>query len=262
MQPILGYLYKQNITVVKNQDFLPYRENQLVYAKPLQIYKGIDNRFQFIVKNNDQKPVNLLDSSAVFNLIDPTTQELVFSRNLQIVYNINGTATTVIESTMLDTINAGMYNYSVQWISPEGEQQVVYSDDNYNAQGVAHISDAVYPKFVPSFKPTILAYRNDSDTNYLNVAFTDVTQIADRVKGRAVRQTIQYNCTGFTGTIECQATQDMVADVTPSNWFTIQTVTLTNFTGNDYFNIVGKFNAVKFKLTKTSGDVNYILYRP
>lgn len=262
MQPILGYLYKQIITVVKNSDFAPHRENQLVYAKPLQIYKGVDNRFQFLFKNQDQKPVSLLDSSVLFNLIDPTTTELVFSRALQLVYTDAGTATTLVESSLIDDVNAGLYNYSIVVTSPEGEQQIAYSDDNYNAQGQARIHDNVYPAFVESFKPTILNYTNDISTGYLNVAYTSATQMADRVKGRAVAQTVQYNCTGFTGTIECQATQDYLSVSNAATWVVIQDVTLNNMTGNGYFNFYGKFNAVRFKITQTSGTVNYIAYRP
>lgn len=254
MQPILGYLYKQRITVVKNQDFLPYRENQLVYAKPLQIYKGIDNRFQFIVKNNDQKPVNLLDSTAVFNLIDPVTEEIVISRNLDIVYTVTGSATTVIESRILDDVISGMYNYSIYVINPEGEQQVVYSNDNYHARGVAYISDGVYPKFIESSKPTILAYSS-------GIAYTDAIQVSNRVKSRAVNQTFQYNTTDFVGSITVQATLDPIANDYAANWVDITTNNLNDFTGNTYDTFVGKYNAVRFKITKTSGDVNYILYR-
>ena len=262
MQPISGYLYKQIITIVKNSNFAPYRENQLFYAKPLQIYKGVDNKFQFLFKNQDQKPVSLLDSSVLFNLINPTTTELVFSRTLQLVYSDTGIATTLVESSLIDDVNAGLYNYSIVVTSPEGEQQIAYSDDNYNAQGQARIHDNVYPAFVESFKPSILNYTNDISTGYLNIAYTSATQMADRAKGRAVAQTVQYNCAEFTGIIECQATQDYLSVSNAATWVVIQDVTLTNMTGNGYFNFYGKFNAVRFKITKTSGDVNYIQYRP
>ena len=35
-------------------DALPNRENMLVYAKPLQIYKGIDNKIKLLIKNQDR----------------------------------------------------------------------------------------------------------------------------------------------------------------------------------------------------------------
>jgi hypothetical protein len=262
VQPILGYLYKQVIPVVKNADFTPYRENQLVYAKPLQIYKGVDNTFQFLIKNADQKPVSLLDSTVVFNLIDPTNKELLFSRLLNVVYSDTGTATTVIEGTLLNDISAGLYNYSILVTNGEGQSQIAYADDNYNAQGQARLIDNVYPAFVPSVAPTILQYQNNSDTGYANVAYTSVTMINDRVKSRAVTQTTQFNGNSFVGSITIQGTQDADAASDYTNWANIHTITETGLSGNDYYNFQGKFNAVRFMITQSSGNLNYILYRP
>lgn len=262
MQPIIGYLYTQIIDIVKNSDFTPHTENQLVYAKPLQIYKGVDNRFQFLIKNQDQKPVSLLDSSVLFNLIDPTTKELVFSRVLQMVYTDTGTATTLVEGTLLNDISAGLYNYSIVITSPEGEQQIAFSDDNYNAQGQARLLDSVYPAFVPSANLSIPVYTNDVSTNYTNVAYTSTTVTADRVKSRAVYQTVQYNTNSFTGNIDIQASQDSISVSNANNWVTVNTAVFSNSTGNRYYNFQGKFGAVRFKVTQTSGTVNYIAYRP
>lgn len=262
MQPIAGYLYKQNITVIKNIDLGLYKENQLVYAKPLQLYKGIDNKFQLIIRNAEQKPVRLLDHTVIFNLVDPTARELVFSRRLLVQYNYKGVATTTIEAPLLGDLRPGLYHYSVVVINPENEQEVVYSDDNYQSQGQARLHESIYGAFVPSVKPTILPYHNNSDTNYHNVAFTDVIPTDSRTKSRAVYQTVHYNCTGFTGTIEAQATLNTDATSLPSTWFVAQSATLTDFTGNDYFTFQGKYNSVRFKITKQNGDVGYILYRP
>jgi hypothetical protein len=262
LQLISGYLYPQIITVVSNSDFILHRENQLFYVKPLQIYKGVDNKFQFLIKNNDQKPVSLLDSSVLFNLIDPTSKELVFTRNLDLVYSDTGSATCVIESSMIDNINAGLYNYSIVLTNGEGQQQIVYSDDNYNAQGQARINESVYPSFVQSLKPTILNYANNSDTNYQNVAYTSNSLMANYVRGSAVYQTVQYNANAFTGNLELQATQDVSSTTGANSYTTINTVSLNNYTGSNYFNFQGKYAAVRFKITQVNGTLNYIYYRP
>jgi hypothetical protein len=233
-----------------------------VYAKPLQIYKGVDNKFQFLIKNNDQKPVSLLDSSVLFNLIDPTSKELVFTRNLDLVYSDTGSATCVIESSMIDNINGGLYNYSIVLTNGEGQQQIVYSDDNYNAQGQARINESVYPSFVSSLKPTILNYANNSDTNYKNVAYTSNSLMANYVRGSAVYQTVQYNANAFTGNIELQATQDVSSTTAANSYTTINTVQLNNYSGSNYFNFQGKYAAVRFKITQVNGTMNYIYYRP
>lgn len=263
MQPISGYLYKQIITVVKNSDFTPHRENQLVYAKPLQIYKGVDNRFHFLIKNADQKPVSLIDSTVLFNLLDPTTKELVFSRNLNLVYNDKGSVTTLIEGSLLDNINAGLYNYSIVVTNGEGEQEIVYSDDNYNAQGQARINDAVYPQFTPSYSANNFTYTNNSDTNFVNVAYSSSFLTANYVRGSAVYQTVQYNANAFTGNIQLQVSLDAQSTVDSNSYTTVSTVSLNNYTGTGYFNFQGKYRAIRFKISKANnGTMNYIYYRP
>jgi len=168
----------------------------------------------------------------------------------------------LVEGTLLNDISAGLYNYSIVITSPEGEQQIAFSDDNYNAQGQARLLDSVYPAFVPSANLSIPVYTNDVSTNYTNVAYTSTTVTADRVKSRAVYQTVQYNTNSFTGNIDIQASQDSISVSNANNWVTVNTAVFSNSTGNRYYNFQGKFGAVRFKVTQTSGTVNYIAYRP
>jgi len=218
-----------------------------------------------VLRNNDQKPVKLLDSTVTFNMLDSTTRELVFSRQLELVYTSNGSATTILESNVLNDLRAGFYHYSMIVVNPEGETQIVYADDNYQAQGKAHVSDSIYGTFVPSIKPNILAYVNSSDTGYKTVAYTDQIPMADRVKSRAVYQTAQFNYTNFSGGIEVQASQDIASTVTPTNWYTVASANGIIGTGNKFVTFQGKFNLIRFKITPAitnTGTVNYILYRP
>jgi len=262
LQQISGYLYPQIIKLVSNSDLALHRENQLFYAKPLQIYKGVDNRFKFVIYNNDQKPVSLLQSTVLFNLIDPTTKELVFSRNLDLVYTRDGVATCLIEGSLLDNINGGLYNYSIVATNGEGEQQIVFSDDNYQAQGQARIQDGVYPQFTPSYSANNFVYSNNSDTNYVNVAYSSSFLTANYVRGSAVYQTVQYNSNAFTGNIQLQASMDAKSIIDSNSFTTISYANCANVSGTNYFNFQGKYRAVRFKVSQVSGTMNYIYYRP
>jgi hypothetical protein len=77
--------------LVINLDPFVRGENQLVYAKPLQIIKGIDNKIKLLFKNQDQKLQSLLDTTIVFNLIDSTNSELVFTRAVSVYTDKNET---------------------------------------------------------------------------------------------------------------------------------------------------------------------------
>ena len=247
-------------------DSIPNRENTLVYAKPLQIYKGIDNKIRLLVKNQDQKLQNLLNSTIVFNLIASDNYELVFSRAVSVAYD-KGAAIVTLSQEDLNDVAAGVYNYSVKLINGEGESQIVYADDNFNAQGQARINDSVYPRFFPSLVPNLGPfYNNNPNTNGYssnpNVIITDVANVADRVKTRSVLQTVQYYGTSFVGNIVIQGSMSSMMTSYPTDWFTIDTQTFSGLSGCQFSTFQGKISLVRFMITTTSGTLTKILYRP
>ena len=248
------------------EDALPNRENTLVYAKPLQIYKGIDNKIKLLIKNQDQKLRRLIDTTIIFNLISSDNHELVFSR-LCNVTNEKGAAFVVINEQDIVDVGAGVYNYSVKLISGEGQTTIIYADDNYNAQGQARVIDSVYPQFFASLEPKLGPFYNNnpntqgyySDTSTM---ISDVMQVLDRVKSRAVLQTVQYNATGFTGTVWTEGSLSATLTAYPNDWFIINDRQFNDYTGSIYDNFDGKFGLIRFKIHTESGTLDKILYRP
>jgi hypothetical protein len=79
MQQIQSYLYP-NTLVVQFQDptiFAPRNRN--VYSRPITVYQGIDNPIQVVVKNQDQKPVNLTGYNVQLNIEDPVHKTTAYS---------------------------------------------------------------------------------------------------------------------------------------------------------------------------------------
>jgi hypothetical protein len=253
--------------LVSNLDPVPNRENQLVYAKPLQIYKGIDNKIKLLIKNQDQKLISLLDTTITFNLVDSASQELIFSRRVT-AYGSDkkGSAYIVLDRMDLNDLPAGIYNYSVQLLTGENEPRIVYSDDNYNAQGQARVVEGVYPTFQPSLQPNLGPFYNNNPNRQgysdSNIVYSDVLEVLDRVKSRAVLQTVQYNGTDFTGTVEIQGSMNATMQELPDDWFTIDTRSFDGFSGCLFSSFTGKIGLVRFKVTTESGIMDKILYRP
>jgi hypothetical protein len=268
VQTVAAYLYSQNIELMINLDPVPYRENTLVYAKLLQIYKGIDNKFNFTIRNQDQKLQSLLDTKIIFNLMSTTTGELIFSRLVKVVTDRKGLATITLEQIDLNDVNAGVYNYSVILFNGEGQPNIVYADDNYNAQGQCRVNDAVYPTFIPSVQPNLGPFYNNNPNqgqfgySNNNILFSDVVNVFDRVKTRSVLQTVQYYGNNFSGTVNIQGSLNAAMKENPDDWFTIDTQNFANFSGCAYSTFTGKIGLVRFNVITTSGSLDKILYRP
>ena len=244
----------------------PHRENTLVYAKPLQIYKGIDNKIKLLIKNQDQKLQPLLDTSIIFNLMDSATRELIFTRRVIPITDKKGSAYVTLDRTDVDDLTAGIYNYSFQLISGEGEYNIIYADDNYTAQGQARVNDGIYPVFQPSLEPNLGPFYNNnpnfngySDGTY---AYSDVMNVFDRVKARDVQQTVQYNVTDFFGSVVIEGSLSSTLTAYPDDWFYITEIDFIYNSGCYSQNFNGKFGLIRFKIQTTSGKLDKILYRP
>jgi len=115
MQSISRYLVSNNNTVVIDWILSDEREYRKVYQRDLKVYRGIDNDIQFVVKNADQKPVDISLYKAWF-LAMYKGKELI---RQQATILDDGSSTTlrgklsvnVSENLLLDI-------HTVRWITP------------------------------------------------------------------------------------------------------------------------------------------------
>ena len=70
MQTITNYYYDNVISVQWDDDPSIIQRNNIVYAAPIKIYKGVNNLLKVEMKNSDQKPVNLTGYTLTFNIVD------------------------------------------------------------------------------------------------------------------------------------------------------------------------------------------------
>lgn len=68
--------------------------------------------------------------------------------------------------------------------------------------------------------------------------------------------TVQYDYTGFTGTITIQAT--LATTPTDADWFDVDTITVANQTEVKYANFTGNFVYIRAKVVYTDGTINSI----
>lgn len=115
--------------------------NRVVYTRPIKIYQGIDNPIQVIVKNQDQKNVNLTVPSSdpvqpayyvEAAIQDPEGQLTVAKYDVDFVDLAKGLGTFTIEKAMVNNLEARMYKltFSIENVD-SAEKRPLYVDDNY-----------------------------------------------------------------------------------------------------------------------------------
>ena len=258
-----------------------------MYARTLKLYKGIDNTVKFKILNQDQKPVNLAGMTLTLAVLDDVSGSLLFEVDATTTdtpyipgipagpSNVppevpavpavtTGIAIVVIRDYDLLDLTNQRYTYNLKSTNTAtGIEQVVYTDDNYDARGQIELHAGHYPKFRHSIDvliPTLTA-----PVIYSSAVPTDIAG-----HDQSMSHTAQFYFDLFTGDVAIQATLDPVSSSTQT-WATISTQTYVAQNTNTYVHWEGVYTAVRFMITPLDqtgnpypipvGSVTKILYR-
>lgn len=263
MQRMNTYFYPNLVEVQCNPDPTVTARRTTMYQRKLKIYKGVTNTVQFLFRNSDEKPVNVTGWVITFNMISREEASLIVSKTATVVNAVGGLVTIILDSLDLIGLDNSYYNYSLTVTDPNGVEQVVYVDENYEVAGQILLQDGPYPEF----RPSIIA---DLPSNSNNSVYTSAITADTPNRQQSAHHTAQFFFSNFTGNLTVQGTLDSIAPVgnvaTNISWATISTLQYTNQNVTGYLNFDGVFTAVRFIVQPTTGNVSpcpvtQILYR-
>ena len=151
MPTITSYLAIQKlpVEVLDYSDPTLKTRNRVVYSRPIKVYQGIDNPIQIIVKNQDQKPVNLSGYTIQVDIQDPDNQVTAYSfaangsgaySNLTI-----GTTTLNFAANVVNSLDQRFYKLTTRIISnADSTQAPLYIDDNFGVPLDLEVLPAYY----------------------------------------------------------------------------------------------------------------------
>jgi len=120
-----------------------------VYAKPLTLNKGVDNKIQFQFLNQEQKPVDITGKSITCRILNYTGTQVLIRKALNLDFALTGIASLNLNAADIEDIDAQRAYYSLE--IPVGEfDYPVFVDSNAGARGDMNIVNSVLPSFVPS----------------------------------------------------------------------------------------------------------------
>lgn len=259
MQKLNGYIETPYLAVLYSPSTSTVNRSKIVYARPLKLYRGINNTMQLRLLDNDQKAVDITGKTFVFNIVDPTTHLVIKNKTGVIANATQGKVDFTFTSTDLSSAYAGKLKYSIHEEDGLGNRtRIVYSDDDYGADGVLQMFDSPYVGFSASQTATfstMTASTTDDNSNYV-VAHEHLN--ADSV------HTVQYFFdTAYTGRVTIQVTlAEDPSSLLDSDWTEQSYEDFTAKTGSHSVTFPGNYTAVRFKSTKTAGTIEKVLYRP
>jgi len=268
------YRYKPYIQLLRTNHGVG-NTNYPMIQYDIKLYKGVTNTLDFLIRNNDRKPIKLVDYQIMVdiqntNLPIGSPPQVLLSKQAIITDEISGKAQLLLAPGDIGNWNTGFYTYAVRTVDGQGRQEYLYTDVNKNAQGQFQLLETISASLSPAkeilggdFTPTPLAeYR----TIYVTGSIPGDAQM-QQANGT---HTLAIYLTDFTGKfyVEGSLSNDSPQ---PSQWFSIPlavsvagSVNLIEQSGVKQFTFLGNYYWVRFKYTKdpvNTGSFLKLLYK-
>jgi hypothetical protein len=119
--------------------------NRQVYSRPIKVYQGVDNPIQVIIKNQDQKPVNMSAYAVHASIQDPTNQVTI--RSYPVIWaNANiGQANFTFDANTINSLEQRFYKIAFSATTLDTDQtSPLYIDVNYGVPLDLEVLPAYY----------------------------------------------------------------------------------------------------------------------
>lgn len=249
------YVYTQRQIVVLLFGNSP-RKYMPVYAKPLTLHKGVDNKIQFQFLNQEQKPVDITGKSITCRILKYDGTAVLIQKALDLDFALTGIASLNLNAADIENIDPQKAYYSLE--IPVGEfDYPVFVDSNAGARGDMNIVNSVLPSFVPSQSvsiPTGQPFPNISNSSG-NTNLVYSTSIINTQDNPVL--TIQTRFEEYYGNVTI-----LGSSIVDGDWYTILTdEELDQVTETRGYTVHGYHPFVKVEFTSNSGAVTNILAR-
>jgi S-adenosylmethionine hydrolase len=145
MITVKAYFYPNTVEVQIFDPSIFTTRNRVVYSRPIKVYQGIDNPVQVIVKNQDQKSVDLTGYTLQASIQDPVNQATIETYAITMADIVKGLGTFVIDRGTINTLENRIYKLTFKTIKQsDNTEQPIYIDDNYSVPLDLQILPAYY----------------------------------------------------------------------------------------------------------------------
>lgn len=253
---VFTYTQKQIVVLLSGNSARKYMSQ---YSKPLTLNKGVDNRIQFQLLNQEQKPVDITGKTISFRLLNADGTKILLNTALRNTLSLNGIAVLELNAADIENIAPQRAHYSLE--IPEGEFDFpIFVDQDAGARGDMYIVDSVLPSFVPSQVITIpqsQSFPNAVSSGSASYGLTEYTYHSSVINTQDNPiLTLQTKLNQFEGNVVVEGSTEV-----DSSWYEITSETYANTSDTFGYTIKGYHPFVRMTFISDSGEVEKILAR-
>jgi hypothetical protein len=238
---------KKRIEVFVNNGRQQLR-NMPMNSADLVIWKNVVNTVEFMVKNLDRRPVELMGSQLVLNILDSHNNTILLSRPMHIVDEHKGIA--AIQLQPWETVNfpLGFHQYSILLVDQQGEKLLMLDRD----QSTVAVLEVKQASTTPQWRPSIVVNTWTPTVEGQSTIYTSSSLKGSlQVNNITNLHTIAVYASNYSGSFFVQGS--LSKDI-PTNidWFYIDLMdgqtkyTFKDFSGIETFNIIAPLNWIRF----------------
>ena len=153
MITVKTYLYPNLAEVQVFDPTIFTTRNRQVYSRPIKVYQGIDNPIQVVVKNQDQKSVDLTGYTVEASVQDPVNQLTINTYAVTFASNValqKGEGSFVLDKATINSLEQRFYKLTFNTNKDSDDSQTpLYVDDNYGVPLDLEILPAYYSDQAP-----------------------------------------------------------------------------------------------------------------
>ena len=139
------YLYSNRLDVYTNLGSWTKERVRKVYQRTMKIYKGVDNRLDFQVRNGDNKPKDITTiDSVTFNIIAVDTKGIQLQKTVTVETAAEGKIYLLLSESDIQDLERGYYHFSMFYIDSDNNRFPLYGDTQYDAVGQLQVIDGAF----------------------------------------------------------------------------------------------------------------------
>jgi hypothetical protein len=153
----LVYLYSYRLPVqLTMTDHGVSNHNMPLINYAVKVYKNNFNVIDFVIRNNDRKPVNLIDCTLSVLIQNASSTVLMLEKGVNLIDEVRGRAQLILTPDDVRNWSLGGYQYNVRIQRPDGQGgEFLYLDINNNTFGTFDLLESVGGSLIPA--QTLLA---------------------------------------------------------------------------------------------------------
>lgn len=227
MSTVYLYKFREYVQLVMTDHNVP-NINLPMIIYDTKVYKGVTNTIDFVIRNNDRKPVNLVGVGltvqirAVNNPSNSKTQpEVLLEKSVTMIDETSGKCKLVFDPDDIEQWATGYYRYNVRMNNQDGKSELLFTDVNKNTWGTFELIEGISSSIVPPIEYTANRF-TPTPIGEENMYFTTGAIAGDAQAERASgTHTFAVYTTNWTGRVWIEGSLSNDAPY-PSEWFPIQ----------------------------------------